>query len=686
MTFVIPSQASKRHQQLNKNDLSGTIYQSKNINLDEEGYIKLAPASFAVFSTDDSASLSNADAMYPSNNLLFVNSNEVFSLTINLEKNFTNRSTDTNKPDPGVEGDVIYFNGTEVVMDSGTFKYRSASTVWTTVAISLSVSAPSVMCVWSAENSLAVARGNIVKFVNTSWAVNGTILTLPAEHQVMSMASSGSTLYIATRHLAGGEAGIFTINTIATAADNFFGCGTFELPSIVPFKSSVVGVNALGQLVRFTGGGFQELASLPVYVSQVEWADSTNDYSTLANRGIVTDGDLIYINLNALTEDGLFQMLPNFPGGVWCYDSTSDALYHRHSPTTNDFQMFSGSSITVNTTNNNFTLTAGNLNNVSTGVPVFYTRAGGTTIPELNETSCYFLIKDSSTVFRLASTYSNAIASTAIDITGAGSASQDFFMLRPKDYGWFIDNTRKSIAVLPSGLYDVNKTGRIAFSADLFARTSTSTQKTVLCGIAPALPNRGYFITPKFESQYIEDTWQKLYVKHKPLLVDESFVVKYKSTQKRNVPFSSLRGTVSSRHIGTWSDTDTFTTTADLSDVEVGDEIELTAGVGAGHIAHVSSISSLSGTYTVNLDEAFPFAVASDVFYFNVDKWTKLETITSSSQTNDSGFFEIGLSDKDGLPLNSKFIQFKIEMRGIEVTIEELQVSNQGNKYTSVYN
>jgi hypothetical protein len=189
------------------------------------------------------------------------------------------------------------------------------------------------------------------------------------------------------------------------------------------------------------------------------------------------------------------------------------------------------------------------------------------------------------------------------------------------------------------------------------------------------------------ESTQIDDAWQRLYIKHRPLGEDEKIIVKYKAQNTRNFPLTSVQGTsVGNRWIGTWTDTDTFTTTVDLSEVAAGDEIEIIAGVASGHISHVSSISVNSGTYTVNLDEAFPFAVASDVMYFNVDKWTKLETITTSSPTNADGFFEIGLSDKDGNPINSKFIQFKVEMRGIEVTIEELQVSNQGNKYTSLYN
>ena len=430
----------------------------------------------------------------------------------------------------------------------------------------------------------------------------------------------------------------------------------------------MVGINALGQLVRFTGGGFQELASLPVYATSVEWSRAGTDYSTVANRGLVADGDLIYINLNALTEDGKFQMLPNFPGGVWCYDDNLNSLYHRYSATTNDFQVILGLDATVNSTNNNVTLTGGNLNNVTTGALVFYKDGSSTSIPELNNTTPYYLIKDSSTVFRLATSYANAIANTAIDFTGTGNSGQSWHILKVKDYGWFIDDDRKSIAVLNSSLYDTDVTGRIAFTADLFARTSRTTPKTVLCGISPHLPNRGYFITPKLESPQIEDTFQKLYIKHRPLKDEDKIIVKYKSKEVTNFPFSSVQGGNTFKWTATWTDTDTFTTTVDMSEVEVGDEIEIIAGVGSGHIAHVSSISLSTGTYTVNLDEAFPFAVASDVCYFMVDKWIVLGTIEPD---------EVNAGRKEfALNIPSEFIQFKIEMRGVGVTINQLLIEH----------
>lgn len=674
MTFIIPNQQTKQHAQTNKNDLSGTIYQSRNISLDKEGYIKLAEATYAQMTTDDDADLSGADAMYPSDGLIFVNSDEVFSGDLGTAV-LTNRSSDTTSPSPGTEEDVIYFNGTEVVSDGTSVYYRSASTAWTAVTSAVtSGGRPTCMTVWDAENNLCVGSKNVVKFINTSWAVSGTVLTLPLEYEVFSMVSNGSQLFIATRNKSGGDAKVFVINTIGTSADAVFSAEAFEVMSIKRFKSSVAIINSYGKLMRFNGGGFSELAILPVYVENIEWSDAQNDYSTVSNRGMFVDGDLIYINLSSLTQNGKYRMLPNFPSGIWCYDDSIKSLYHKYSPSYTRIQKVDGSDVTVSTTNNDFTLTSGDLNSVVTGMPLLYSDGSSPLIPELKESIVYYVIKMSSTVFKLATSYTNALAGTAIDITGVGGINNDYFIYKTNDYGWTIYGNRSSIAVLNNLLYDDTVASRIAFTAELGAKQAVATDVTVFGGTTPYLPNRGYFITPKIESVNVEDSWQKLYLKFRPLRVDEKIILKYKSETTNEFPFSSIQYAETVNWVADWTDTDTFTTIADLSSVVAGDEIEIIAGVGSGHIAHVSSISVNAGTYTVNLDEAFPFAVSGDEFYFIVDKWIYMDTIDVNSSTNAKGYFESPIAK------NSTSLQFKIELRGIDVTINELQIINKTDR------
>ena len=668
MTYIIPNQQTKAHKQDNKSDFSGTIYQSRNISLDEDGYIKLAEATYSPMTEDDDAEFDSADAMFPMDNQIMVNSDYPFSGNVGLNA-LSNHSGDTNVPSPNVEEDVIFYNEVEVVSDGTSIEYKSGSTAWTSVSMSgFDTSKPTAMCVWESENSLCVGNDNTIKFVNTSWAVNSTVLTIPNDYQVSSMVSNGSQLYIATRNKAAGEAKLYVANAIDTSANSVHGVGTFEIASIKSFKSSVVVLTSLGQLMRFNGGGFIQLGQLPVYDTNYEWCDGNNDYSKVSNRAMVVDGDLVYVNLFSEIEFSQAPILPNFPSGVWCYDDTNQSFYHKYSPTFTKLLLIGNP--TVDTTENDFT-TGTSLANVITGMPILYTGASSY-IPEIKQYKTYYIIKDSSTEFRVAETYTDSLAGTAIDITGVGGSSNKFFIFLVNDYGWTTyGNNIMSLAVLNTQQTSSLYPSRIAMTAQLFAKQDT-TEKTVFSAISETLPNRGYFVTPKLNSPSLQEVYNTVAIKYAPLSTDEKIIIKGKSKERKDYPKSSVQlhttyGKVD--YTATWTDTDSFTTTLDLSDAQVGDEIEIIAGVGSGHIAHISSLSDSSGTWTVNLDEAFPFAVADDIFYYNIDNFVKLETITSETALEDD-FYQFTFDAK------SKFSQFKIEMRGVGITIEEFIVSS----------
>ncbi len=667
MTFVTPNQESKKHLQDNKSDLSGTIFKSRNIDLDDEGYIKLASPTVSVMTEDDDADLDVVDAMITSDDDIKLNSTEVFSGDMDMTV-FTNGSGDTNRPTPDTEEDIIFFNETEVVSDGTQVSYESSADTWTDIALSLDNTVPTAMAVWETEGVLCVGNDNVVKFVDTSWAIDSTVLILPVDYQVSSLAVQGSNLYVATRSKSGKEAMMFVISNVQIAINFAYGVGTFEISSIKPFKSSVVLLLVDGKLTRFNGGGFDTLAVLPIYNKDIEWGNANQDYSTANNRGMDIDGDKIYINITNETQDGKFRILPNFIAGAWCYDDRSGSLYHRYSPTWSQVQKIDGSDVTVDHTTDIFTLTSGNLDLVTTGMPMLFIDGGGTLIPELKQSTAYYVIKVSSTVFKLALTYADAIAGTAIDITTNGNTSQDFYIQLTNDYGFATYDNRSSLAVLNNQLFDDTLMGRLCLSGQIYGKQSI-TEKTSLCGVSPFLPNRGYFVTPRLNSSAYEDEFTNAYVKHAPLVGDDLIILKYKNVEKTDYPFSSIKYDIAENRIGTWVDTDTFTTTADLSMVVAGEEIEIIAGVGSGHISKIASISVDSGTYTVNLSEAFPFAVVDDIMNFNVDNWVEAGRVTSETQKEGGGFkFPIGKK--------TKFIMVKVEMRGVKVTIEELIINN----------
>lgn len=653
MTYIIPNQTTKKIVQTNENDLSGNIYVTKNIDLRNNGYIKLSHLPVAIMTEDDDADLTSADAMCKSANEVFLSSKNVFSGVGGFDK-FTNRGTDTGAPTPGVEEDIIFFNGTEVSTDGDDLYYRSASTTWT--KIDLDIVGPAQMAVLDSFNVLLIGTSNLVKMVNTAWVLVKT-LTLPTDYTITAIETNGSTVYIGTRHEGNGEAKLFTWDGSSTAWNAQYGVDSVEIQSIRKYGASCVLITNKGQLLQFNGSSFTVLGNLPIFYDKdtVEWGDSANDHSTVSNRGIYVDKEKIYILLDSRNERG-FNV--NFPSGIWCY-TPDNGLNCLNTPSYNRITTKVISTANVDISTNIITTTGVPM----TGTQVMYDSDVATVLGGLNEKTVYYTIKLSDTTLKLATTYDNAIAGTAIDLTGTGNNAQMLHFFPVYDYGQTYINNRGSVLILPNtlNLYSY-RTDNLMFTAQL-----TYPDKVVINQTAPLLPNRGYFITPKLNSSNIEDNYNEISIKHRPLRTDEKIIVKYRTTEKLDVPFGSFdKGQTLA---GTWTDTDTFTTTLDMSLAEVGDEIEIVAGKGAGMLFHIASLSENAGTWTVNLDETFPYAVNAETMYFYVNNFKKLGEITKETSE--------GIDHKSvSLNKNSKFLQLKIELRGVDVTIEELQVSN----------
>jgi len=666
MTFILPPQDTKRHYQTNKNDVSGSLYVTKNINLDDEANIKLSHPAVAVMTQDDDADFDEADAMFIGDGKLFVNSDELFSGDIDHSP-LSNRSGDTNTPSPTTEDDVIYFNDTQVVSDGSNVKYESSSGVWTTIGgLTSTGTSPTCLANMDAQSSLLRGRDNIVDRINTSWAV-ATTLTIPNVYKISSIVCNGSLAYVCTRHDASGEARMFIWDGNGTTASESYGIDAFEIASVKAYESSVVVLTSDGRLLRFTGGGFEELAVLPIYNTQYDWSNDLNDYSSVANRGMIVDGSLIYIVLSSRITSNVVEYLPNFVGGVWCYDPAV-GLYHRHSPSftiiTEKTSLTTGS---VNTSTDEITVTTAPI----TGTPFLY-EADGDFLTPLKQGRCYFVIYVDATTIKVADSEADALLGTAISLTGTGNSLQDLYFYHTNDYGFTYTDNRASIAVLSDTMRDDRYAGRIAFSSTAGSKTAL-TDKSVLNTPCPHLPNRGYFITPKMYSLNMEDKFNAIHFKYKKLKRDDKIVVKYRTSERDDFPVTiDYRDSDSANDgKGIWVDTNTFTSTKDLSAVVEGDEVEIVYGVGAGFMAHVSSITESSGTYTVNLDEEFIFAVADDYCLFTVDNWTKLGTIDKDNKISKFRLPKVGASE---------YIQFKIELRGVETCINQVQVLNQVHK------
>ena len=669
MTFRIPSE-DRRLAQLNSSDVNGNLYQTRNIDIDEEGYIKLSPGAVAVYTETNDADFNNVNSLFHGSEVFFVGSDLFRALPIGLAPAMYNvTGGDTTPPSPGPEEDGVYFNGSEVVTDVDTLKYNVSGT-WTTIAgtPTASTAYPSPVCVFPNQNSLLFARGNKVARVNSSWAVAVT-LTLPADYAVTSMDTNGNYAYIATRHIENGEAMMFIWTGVNTTNDGSYGAGTYEISSLRKYSSSVALVNSLGQLLQFNGSGFTELASLPVYFTRSSWADASNNNNNIGNRGMVVDGDLIYLNISTEVEDLDKRYLENMIGGIWCYDPKV-GLYQKYSATNNAVLADTDvDAADINTTTD--VITVSGITVPSTGSPVFYVDAG-TKIGGLADESWYYTIYVSNTTFKLAKTYQDAIAGTAVDLTST-SDNNKFYFIKQNDYGMGVNESQGAVLVLNGDEYSTKEVGRVLFTSDVFPASGITTLWKAIV-TSPKIRNVGYFVTPKMFAESLQDVFHNITLRFRPLNYGDKITVKYRKEERKGFPCLP-RSQNSTDNLVTWTSSTVFTTPAtpntlwyDFSTVAIGDEVEVINGSGSGFISTVASISVSGYQYTVTIADANPFITASDTSMVKIDNWTTVEVINGTTFA--------GTQKDIPVDVSSGWVQFKVIMEGTGVAIYDNVVNS----------
>ena len=123
----------------------------------------------------------------------------------------------------------------------------------------------------------------------------------------------------------------------------------------------------------------------------------------------------------------------------------------------------------------------------------------------------------------------------------------------------------------------------------------------------------------------------------------------------------------------TWTSTTTFTVQKPFDEwalAEVGNEVEILRGAGAGLLAHIVSIVESSGTYTVTLDDGFAEYQSGDVGLAVFHNWKKLVTIDYGDSNALQNFYS------EDVGIEGQFLQLKVELRGVNVQIVELLVDN----------
>jgi len=176
--------------------------------------------------------------------------------------------------------------------------------------------------------------------------------------------------------------------------------------------------------------------------------------------------------------------------------------------------------------------------------------------------------------------------------------------------------------------------GRIVFSMEYFTDADDTASDTEWGLFADDTNDNtqkaGWYVSPRIPSAGFRDQWQKVYAALSELETTGDLVeIKYRVKDETPTYFT-----------GTWTTTDRFTTTTDLSAYEQGDEITIVQGKGGGAVAHARVLDNDAGA-SVALDRAISGVVAGQTSKFRIEKWKRVGSVTDIA---DQGF-TIGESD-----------------------------------------
>lgn len=667
-------------------DIFGDVIDTRNINFDNEGFAKLSGRFVSIYNNSDDGDFDMlVGARYFDGFLWFVTDDDVFTAT---SINSGTISQNTDEDVPVKSSDTEFFNGHMYVSTSTSttadLKYRNASTnAWVDLSLTIATMKsgyPVVLKNFVAGNKLAIGAMNVVKLLQADNNLDGTnALTIPADFAVLSMDYNAGNLYIGTKHLTNGEAYMYVWNGTGTAAQYAFPVGASEIMSLrtYPAIGSVVVLTSAGQLLKFTGNGFSVLGNFPFYYDNVSWDDVVNKKDS-TNKNMTVDGDILLIGVGLDFSDGLdYKLFRNY-SGIWCYDPAI-GLYNKYSVGGSKIVFDDVSTGDVDIANNQITVASGTYGAIVTGTPFMYDAQAPTIITGLTDKKIYFTIKTATAnTIKIATTRANALAGTAVDISGTGSAFGKMVFFPEKNIADLGAYDFRLVTTIPTdGGLDRYYYNRLVCGGRASISSPTGDQPNGLFVLNERLPNVGHITFSKELSSEAEDLFHSVLIKYSDLYdAEDKIIVKYSCSDVQNMPLhssglsnDSSRG---QRLDGTWTDSDTLTSTETiLSNVLAGDEITIAEGSGGGYIRKISSITLNAGTYTIELDEALPHVVANETCRFTVERWTELGEITSADTLGYKSF---------PISKNSKFIQIKLELRGYRIGIEDVSIISEVHK------
>lgn len=633
MSVIIPSQ--RQWSVDNSGDVFGSLAMCKNVIFDERGYIKVAPKAVSIYSNSDNADFERPLSIFSfSGDYFILTSGSCFSLGPDLAiSEIASSPSTSNQSDAVAWQDKAY-----VSLATNLQSYDGSSWSSNLKSLTSAVAHPLEVMSNFSGGHLVVGNGNTVLRLDTSHNTVVT-LTLNSIYEVTCLKYFQNNLYIGTKTNKGRDAKMFIWNGSGTNAQSEVSSGSNWIFSLEEYDSSIVAVTSEGQLRRYSGGGFTDLANFPVYYTRYRW---TKGQTKVQRRGMKVDGDLIYINMQgAVSNVDDYYYIPEQPSGVWCYDP-SVGLYCRHLSTTDPLLSVNVSSVSSSV------LTLASSIRATTGEPIYLDAAGSLTGVTANTT--YYVIKVSDTTIKLATTPANAHNGVSVTIGGsAGAASVK--VVSYTQYGEpFYEGEPGAIGLVYTDPNSVPIFPELTRTTLIWGHEKDS---SYYLNCLTTASNVGSFVTRKVWSPEVSDSFQKLFVKFANLFLDsEKIVFKTRSSDIYGLPTMAVDGTFSTNQmVGSGSDL--------KSQVVDGNNLNILTGNGAGRSFEIT----VDGDEFA-LDQSVPSASSSNALTFNVDNFKKK---TVATNVDDLNYKEVTVGD------GASWNQVMVELQGQNIKIEEIQ-------------
>lgn len=637
-------------------EIKPNIVFTKNVDFDEEGYIKLSPPMPSLLDDDTTDFGIVSDAYNYSNyNYILPTRLKIWDLDLSdlsFTKDTSGLSTTRETRICGYDSDPLLNTSSDIyeLSDAATFTWvqRNTSSI-----DYMTEFASRQTWVGDSINEIEQYSTSNLSSSPVSTTSTGPTLQFPNYLSTTGIAYSNYRIGVGTSHDTGGNAYFFTWDGASASANTGTPVDAPIIIDVIAYKNSWSILTSRGQLLYFNGAGWDILGNFPPYFFGVNWINALN-YSESHGRIMSVDNDIIYINIGSLLDSSEDNsgILQGFYSGVWCYDPQV-GLYHRYSLSHSKLVRESLTPIS-----GLFTRTAHGL------------ETGDRVLDVGEPAKTYFAIKITANTFKLADSYDLAILGTPTSVYV--NNTDTLLWIERTDWGQLIYQNDANGVCLKIDNNLTKNSGYSPFfvSSEIFNTSLVSKEK--FCLLADGFDNIGAVEYYKMKSIEVEDIWQSIIVKHKPLSEGDKIIVKYKIEDGPKKNSVGDAGDTTPDTYATWVDADTFTfddSVFDATGWEVGDEVEFMAGAGAGQTAHITEISEAAGVWTVSVDESIRGATAGAKSTLAFSRYKKLATITKES----SGFKGQSIIK---LGKVSKWLQVKLEMRGNRITLEELIINN----------